>query len=131
MLEPLLRDPSRAEWSSLSRFNQTLTREEFEQRLREIFDPFHGLVPFLQITSSSVKVFAAPGREQLVEVRFASSPATLKRPPAGFKTLSEFSRRSASKPLAGLRVVLEPADIGGKWGEWGRWFDLLSRLRPN
>ena len=40
----------------------------------------------------------APGREQLVEVRFASSPATVKRPPVGFKTLSEFSRRSASKP---------------------------------
>ena len=87
VLEPLLRDPSRAEWSSLSRFSQTLTREEFEQRLREVFDPFHGLVPFLQITNSSVKVFAAPGREQLVEVRFASSPEKVKRPPVGFKTV--------------------------------------------
>ena len=61
LAEPLLRDPSRAEWSSLSRFSQTLTREEFERCLREIFDPFQGLVPFLQITGSSVKVFSAPG----------------------------------------------------------------------
>ena len=52
VLEPLLRDPSRAEWSSLSRFSQTVTRGEFEQRLREVFDPFHGLGPFLQIANS-------------------------------------------------------------------------------
>jgi len=40
VLQPLLRDPSRADWSSLSRFSGTLTRAEFEQRLMEVFDPF-------------------------------------------------------------------------------------------
>lgn len=115
VLEPLLRDPSRAEWSTLSRFSETLTRGEFDQRLREIFDPFHGLDQFLQVTNDSVRVFAAPGRDQLVEVRFASPPERLKRLPVGFASVS---RGSASKPLAGLRVVVEPADIGGKWGGW-------------
>ena len=118
VLEPLLRDPSRAEWSSLSRFSETLTRGEFQQRLNEVFDPFHGLGPFLQITDRSLKVFAVPGHEQLVEVRFALSPEKVKRPPVGFRTVSEISRRSASKSLAGLRVAIEPADIGGKWGDW-------------
>jgi hypothetical protein len=108
----LLRDPGGAEWSALSRFNETLTREAFEQRLREVFDPFHGLDAFLQITNNSVKVFAAPGREQLAEVRFASSPDQVKGPPE-FRTVSEIARRSAAKPLAGLRLVIEPADIGG------------------
>ncbi|MBV8378050.1 MAG: N-acetylmuramoyl-L-alanine amidase [Verrucomicrobia bacterium] len=84
----------------------------------EVFDPFHALGPFLQITDSSVRVFAAPGRDELVEVRFASSPQQAKRPPVTFRTVSEISRRSAFKPLAGLRLVIEPADIGGKWGGW-------------
>jgi hypothetical protein len=118
VLEPLLRDPSRSEWSSLSRFSETLTRGEFEQRLNQVFDPFHGLGPFLQITDRSVKVLAVPGHEQLVEVRFAESSERVKRPPVGFRTVSEISRRSASKSLAGLRVAIEPADIGGKWGDW-------------
>ena len=118
VLEPLLRDPSRAEWSSLSRFSETLTRGEFERRLNQVFDPFHGLGPFLQITDRSVKVLAVPGHEQLVEVRFAESSEKVKRPPVGFRTVSEISRRSASKSLAGLRVAIEPADIGGKWGDW-------------
>jgi hypothetical protein len=117
LLQPLLRDPSRGDWSSLGRFSGTLTRAEFEQRL-EVFDPFHGLTPFLEISDSSVKVFAAPGQDQLVEVRFASSPEKVKRPPVEFRSVSEFARRSASKPLAGLRVVIEPADIGGRWGGW-------------
>ena len=55
VLEPLLRDPSRAEWSALSRFSETLTRGEFEQRLSEVFDPFHGLDQFLQVTNDSVR----------------------------------------------------------------------------
>lgn len=118
VLEPLLRDPSRAEWSSLSRFSGTLTCAQFQQRLRDAFDPFHALGPFLQITNSSVRVFTAPGREQLVEVQFASSPEKVRRPPVGFRTVSEISRHSTSKSLAGLRVVIEPADIGGKWGDW-------------
>ena len=117
VLEPLLRDPSRAEWSDLGRFSETLTRGEFEQRL-EVFDPFHGLDQFLQVTNDSVRIFAAPGRDQLVEVRFASSPGRVKRLPVGFATVSEIFRGSASKPLAGLRVVVEPADIGGRWGGW-------------
>jgi hypothetical protein len=118
VLEPLLRDPTRAEWSSISRFSGTLTRAQFQQRLRDVFDHFHGLGPFLQITDSSVKVFAAPGRDELVEVRFASSPDKVKGPPVAFRSVSEISHRSASNPLAGLRVVIEPADIGGRWGEW-------------
>jgi N-acetylmuramoyl-L-alanine amidase len=118
LLEPLLRDPSRGEWNSLSRFSETLTRGEFEKRLREVFDPFHGLGPFLEISNQSVKVFAAPGRDQLVDVRFTSSPEGAKRPPVGFRTVSQISSHSSSRPLSGLRLVIEPADIGGKWGGW-------------
>jgi hypothetical protein len=118
LLEPLLRDPSRAEWSALSQFGATLTRGEFEQRLREVFDPYHGLDPFLEITNQSVKVFAIPGRDQLVEIRFAPSTEVVKRLPVGFRTVSQISSRSTSKPLSGLRLVIEPADIGGKWGNW-------------
>ena len=47
-----------------------------------------------------IKVFAAPGRVQLVEVQFSPSPEQVKRPPVGFRTVSGISRRSASKPLA-------------------------------
>ncbi|HYY28869.1 MAG TPA: hypothetical protein VE860_13025, partial [Chthoniobacterales bacterium] len=95
LLQPLLRDPSRGDWNSLGRFRGTLTRAEFEQRL-EVFDPFHGLTPFLAISDSSVRIFAAPGQDQLVEVRFASSSERVKRPPVEFRSVNEFARRSAS-----------------------------------
>ena len=49
-----------------------------------------------------LRVFPAPGREQLVEVQFASSPENVKRPPLGFRAVSEISRRSASKSLVGF-----------------------------
>jgi hypothetical protein len=103
-LDPLLRNPSRAEWNSLKRFNQTLTRARFQERLRDVFDPFHGLEPFLQITDNSVKVLAAPGGDELVEVNFASSPEKVKPSPVAFRSPSEIPRHPASKPLAGIRL---------------------------
>jgi hypothetical protein len=117
-LDPLLLNPSRAEWNSLRRFNQTLTRAQFQERLRDVFDPFHGLDPFLQITDNSVKVLAAPGGDELVEVSFASSPEKVKPLLVAFRSPSEIPPHPASKPLVGLRFVIEPADIGGRWGQW-------------
>jgi hypothetical protein len=116
--EPLLRDPSRADWSSLARFNRTLTRAEFEDRLNRVFDPFHGLRAFLQITDDYAKVFSAPGGEQLVQIQFARSGSGIQRSPVSFRGPAQFGRASGGRPLAGVRVVVEPADIGGEWGGW-------------
>jgi N-acetylmuramoyl-L-alanine amidase len=116
--EPLLRDPSRAEWNSLARFNRTLTRAEFEDRLNRVFDPFRGLTAFLQVTDHSVKVFAASSRDPLVEIQFARSGNGVQRPPVVFRQPSAFAHSGGGRPLAGLRVVIEPADIGGEWGGW-------------
>ena len=58
--DALLHDPSREEWTMLHRFDGTLTREQFEARLRDVFDPFDGLTPFLQITDRGVVVFSSP-----------------------------------------------------------------------
>jgi hypothetical protein len=70
VLEPLLRDPNSIEWSALSRFSGTLTRQEFERRLIEVFDPFHGLDAYLQITNNSVRVIERSSRQRLGIYRF-------------------------------------------------------------
>jgi len=75
-----------------------------------------GLNLFLQITDNSVKVLAAPGGAELVEVSFASSPEKVKPPPVAFRFPSEIPRHSTSRTLAGLRFVIEPADIA--FGGW-------------
>ena len=123
LIATLLRDPTRAEWQALSRFDRTLTRDDFEARLDRVFDPGHGLRPFLHINKEEVAVFGGAGQsdQPLVVIRFAAT-SPLRRPgPAMFRSPAEFRLLRAvsrDRPLDGLRVVIDPADIGGRWAKW-------------
>jgi N-acetylmuramoyl-L-alanine amidase len=117
-LDPLLQDPQMRDWQSLTQYSRTLSREEFEARLRTVFDPAGGLAPFLLITNESVRILSAPRGSELSRIEFAPSPGAARKPPVSFRQPTEFRNNGESRPLSGLRVVIEPADIGGKWGDW-------------
>lgn len=119
LIAELLRDPSTADWRALSRFDGTLTRREFESRLDEIFDPGRGLRPYLLLTDGAVWVFPNAERHgpPLAAVRFAQA-GSRRILPVEFRTPRAFLATThipASQPLLGLRIAIEPADIGGRW----------------
>jgi hypothetical protein len=118
----LLEEPAAADWRALARFDRTLTRHEFEIRLDGIFDPSHALRPFLSVGNDAVAIFASPTheREPLVVIHFATTTTARTRLPVSFRSRAEFLQLQSSvpaKPLTGLRIALEPADIGGRWAE--------------
>jgi N-acetylmuramoyl-L-alanine amidase len=117
----LLNPPSKADWQTLAAYSNTLTRKQFESRLQAIFDSTGALKPFLKISDSCVTVFSSTdaNREILAKIDFAASDEQIKAAPESFRTPEEFAKtdHSSGQPLAGLRVVIEPADIGGKWGD--------------
>jgi hypothetical protein len=122
VFDELLGDPTRAQWRALSQFDQTVTRRGFEDRLDRVFDPAHGLRPYLRIRDDSVAIYPAPGPAgpPMAIVHFAPSPSSERpltvdfRSPGGFRTPAAAPARP---PLSGLRVAIEPADIGGRWAE--------------
>jgi N-acetylmuramoyl-L-alanine amidase len=119
LVAELLRDPSVAEWRALGRFDGTLTRADFEGRLDGVFDPDRGIRPYLLLTDRAVWVFATTERNgpPLAEVHFARAGA--RRPlPVEFRTPRAYwstTQRPPSQPLLGLRIAIDPADIGGRW----------------
>jgi len=117
VIRELLRDPSAAEWHSLSRFDGTLTLADFESRLDTIYDPGHGLRPYMRITSGGVSIFGGAGRREppLAEIRFAPPGSPPRPPPVAYRAPSAFAVAVGAQPLQGLRVAIEPADIGGRW----------------
>ena len=119
-LEELLSDPTPAQWRALSRFDGALTRRDFERRLDRVFDPGRGLRPYLRLGDDQVAVYADPDKRgnAAAVVRFAPSEASVQPAPAGFRSPGQFRGRAAppgGPPLSGLRVAVEPADIGGRW----------------
>jgi hypothetical protein len=118
----LLADPSLADWRALSRFDGTLTRREFDERLRRVFDPQGGIGPYLRVTDREVEAFAdrGPRGALLAVIRLAPPGRSPVPPPDRFRSPAQFAReprRAGAPPLAGLRVALEPADIGGAWAK--------------
>ncbi len=112
----LLKDPSREDWAALSQYDGTLTREQFQSRLSSVFDPFGGLSPFLKVTDGDVTIYSSPNHQtRLARITFASSPSAVHAVRGGFRPPQSFARKSFA-PLSGLRIVIEPADIGGSWG---------------
>ncbi len=119
-IDALLGDPTPAQWRDLSRFDRCLTRRDFDDRLDRVYDPSHGLRPYLRLGADEVDFYATPdqGGPPLAVVRFASSGSARRPYPVAFVSPRERGRGApppAGKPLAGLRVAIEPADIGGRW----------------
>lgn len=114
----LLRDPSRDDWKSLEHYNGTLTRAQFESRLKVTFDPFHGLGAFMSVTDQGVTVYSSPRHDEkpLARIEFARSSSTTQTSNPSFRAPGIFHTGPLSRPLSGLRVAIEPADIGGRWG---------------
>ena len=154
----LLQDPSLEEWKSLEQYSNSLTRIDFEERLKNIFDPTGSLLPFLKITDQQVQVFSqtnAPTQTNpLATITLAQHAEAIlgsetvspspqispqSKPSSTPDTNSLFSRLLSSffsstslprsdpqitnqnpipsvLPLAGVRIAIDPADIGGAWG---------------
>lgn len=120
----LLREPTSWEWHALARFDRTLTQREFDARLDDVFDPGHGMRPYLRENRTEVAICGSPepGARPWVTVRFAASLAARAPIPRMFRTPEEFRREGrerapGARPLDGLRIAIDPADIGGAWAK--------------
>ena len=158
----LLQDPTPEDWKTLEQSAGKLTRDEFEGRLKDLFDPTCSLIPYLKVTDQEVTVFDSTNRcTPVATIAFATHSLTSTNIPGEairtpileslYVSQPSLSSGSApapeasswiswifssflpstnsppvaltpppppvvSQPLLGLRVVIEPADIGGAWG---------------
>ena len=107
-------------WVWLQRYDGTMTRAEFEETLR-LFDLKGTLLKQSTLDDDGLAVFPGPEKAGEPDVRISFAPpgqekkgALLEfRPPATFRALP----KPADKPLAGLRIAIDPGHIGGAWAQ--------------
>lgn len=121
-LDLLLQDPSQEQWTALSRFDGTLTRRDFETRLDHVFDPSRGLRPYLSFVEGGVAVYSGQERNTgpVSVVRLANSARSERPLPVTFRGPNQLRHRLGippSRPLLGVRIAIDPADIGGEWAK--------------
>ncbi|MES2310069.1 MAG: N-acetylmuramoyl-L-alanine amidase [Verrucomicrobiota bacterium] len=106
-------------WKTLDLYQKTMTREQFETSLHDVFDPYHGFPPFTQWNQNTLSIFEDPAHKvPAYTLEFAPSLNEVKPHPRLWRTPQEFSNKKApgAPPLQGLKIAIDPGHIGGKWG---------------
>lgn len=122
-LSPLAAEP---DWRQLDRFQGTISRGDFQQLLEKVYAPSGGWQPYIRVDPEAAVIrtnniplddlytlrfapVAAPPVKESWRPRAAIAPAT---PPP-------------DRPLAGVRIALDPGHLGGRWAHTEeRWFQL-------
>jgi hypothetical protein len=105
---------SAADWSSLDRYQQTISRTEFETLLTRVYCPSGALTNYLTFSTNSVTVFSTSEKTNaLFTLHFASATSSNVQHSASFK-----------------RIALDPGHIGGEWARMEERFFERGKDRP-
>jgi N-acetylmuramoyl-L-alanine amidase len=112
--------PTPNPWFPLDLYQDTLTRQQFEQKLHDLYDPFSVFPAYLDINDSRVVIYPSPTDRRVPRFVLAFAPPGQPRAPMRwFRTPAEVRTLShpLDKPLNGLRVAIDPGHIGGPWAQ--------------
>jgi N-acetylmuramoyl-L-alanine amidase len=112
--------PTPNPWFPIDLYQGTITRQQFEQKLHDLYDPFSAFTPYLKIDDSRVVIYPSSTERQIPQFVLHFAPPNEPRPPMRwFRTPAEVRATShpLDKPLNGLRVAIDPGHIGGPWAQ--------------
>lgn len=104
-----------ADWSALERYQQTISRADFDRLLAGVYCPSGALSNYLTFGTNSVTIFSGPERtNSLFTLRFSSAASS-----------------SNSRSLLSIkRIALDPGHIGGEWARMEERFFQRGKDRP-
>ncbi len=111
------------DWKKLEAYQNSISRDEFERLLTTVFTTGSAWKNFIETDASEARIkTGAPPPADTFHLRFATPAATT---PAirHWKTATELPPTTPEKPLAGLKIAIDPGHIGGAWAKMEeRWF---------
>ncbi len=119
-LSPLARQP---DWNSLRQYAGTITAANFGKLLQQVYVPDGSWKGWVSLSPTQALITPHPGAEPIV-LLLAPPGTTPQTPPRFWK---ERSQRSPlpGKPLAGLRIAIDPGHLGGGYAKMeARWFRI-------
>ena len=116
---------SKPKWDVLENYQRTITRDEFAHLLNDVFCT-HGIPDdLIKIDNDSARIVTNRESQKVFTLQFAPDPNSKARVPRLWQPAKSLARAKANKPLAGLRIALDPGHIGGKWAKMEeRWFKV-------
>lgn len=120
-LNPLAPKP---DWSDLDKYQQSMTRSDFLYLLDSVYAPHGAWKSYIDIGKTSASIRTRTGAPPYV-LQFAPA-ANAARPASRYwRAKAQMPARPEGRPLAGIRIAIDPGHIGGKWAKMEeRWFRI-------
>jgi hypothetical protein len=120
-LSPLATPP---DWSSLDGYQRTITRDEFARWINQVYSPDGDFWKYTQVDDSKMVLYSdLEKRDRLFTLYFAPSDTAEAARPYSYHIRAIST--DPTRPLAGLKIALDPGHIGGDWAQLeARYFKL-------
>lgn len=110
-------------WKALERFQKTITREEFERLLRDVYCTRGTNDAFIRVDAAVACILMDRDAQSWFTLRFAVSEQARRVVPKPWRPARSRPRRGKAGALSGVRIALDPGHIGGPWAKMEeRWF---------
>ncbi len=109
------------DWNALEIYQNTITRGEFERLLTTVFTTGNAWQTCIAIdeTEARIQTGNSPA-DGIFHLRFAPAESLA---PRHWRSAIELPPTPPEKPLAGLKIAIDPGHIGGEWAQLEeRWF---------
>ncbi len=110
------------DWSRVSAYANTITREAFLEEMREVYSIGDAYQRQFKVNEASVRI--RTGDDAWMELAFRQAGEQGQAPKRYWRPRAEIiADRTADRPLGGLRIALDPGHLGGKWARMEeRWY---------
>ena len=113
------------DWNALEKYQETITREEFERLLRNVYCTRGGNEAFVQIEAETARLLTNKEAQSWFALRFAKENTLPERLPRDWRPAASLPKTKTDRPLDGLRIALDAGHIGGSWARMEeRWFQV-------
>jgi N-acetylmuramoyl-L-alanine amidase len=116
---------SEPKWSVLEHYQETITRDEFAHLIDDVYCT-HGFAPdLIEINADAARILKNRESQNFFTLRFARNDGSRSPVPRLWHPAKSLPPAKADKPLAGLRIALDPGHLGGEWARMEeRWFQV-------
>jgi N-acetylmuramoyl-L-alanine amidase len=105
------------DWTTLNAFHHTITRADFERLLTTVFTTGGAWRKFIELDDAEARIRTGDAdSSEVFHLRFAL-PGQAKPTPRQWQSAAQLAPAPAGKPLAGMRIAIDPGHVGGPWAQ--------------
>ena len=116
---------SKPKWEVLENYQRTITHDEFAHLINDVYCT-HGIPgDLIKIDNDAAQIVTDRASQKTFTLHFEPDLDSKVRVPRLWRPAKSLSPPRTNKPLADLRIALDPGHLGGKWAKMEeRWFKV-------